>query len=65
MEALAPELARWQVDGIPVTVRNGMLDLRAGARLELRSSLPRRAGIVIVPHGVTTLSVMPDVPMVF
>lgn len=55
---------QWRVDGIPVDGTKP-LDLRAGARLELLSMAPQRVGVVVVPHGVATLSIMPETPLVF
>ena len=49
---------QWRVNG--VAVASTPRELQRGARLELSSSLPNRAGVLIVPHGITTLSSMPE-----
>lgn len=46
----------WSVDG--VRVAGTTLELKRGARLEVESSTP--VGVVAVPHGIRTLSRMPE-----
>jgi hypothetical protein len=65
MPPVDPRALAWSVNGVVVTPLGGMLTLRAGDRLELRTSFPRPVGVLVVPHGVSTMSRMPEVPIVF
>ncbi len=56
---------KWSIDGRPVPTGARTLDLAKGSSLVLISSLHNRAGILIVPVGVRTLCVGPEVPVAF
>jgi hypothetical protein len=54
---------QWRVDGRKVEGRT--LRLRKGARVELLASAPVRAGLLLVPRGVSRLCMAPAVGMEF
>jgi hypothetical protein len=49
---------RWSVNGNAIETRT--VELRAGDRLQLVTLESRKVGVLAVPHGVRTLSMMPD-----
>jgi hypothetical protein len=51
---------QWVVNGIVQPAGVSELELKRGGRLELVSSSPRSVGVFVVPHGVMTLSTMPE-----
>lgn len=62
---LAPEALQWTVDGVPQPRGTRTLLLRRGARVGLRSSLSRPAGVLVVPAGVRTLCMSTEERFVF
>lgn len=54
---------RWSVNG--VVVNGSTLDLPAGATLEVVSMSPGRIGVMAIPHGIRTLSIMPEGQVIF
>lgn len=55
----------WRVDGRPIPPGTRSLDLKKGARVELKAHAPVAAGVLLVPHGVTTLCIAPEEEMLF
>jgi hypothetical protein len=47
----------WTVDGVLQPRGRRALNLRKGSRVELVSTFPRRAGILLVPRGIGTLCI--------
>jgi hypothetical protein len=56
---------RWSVDGQVLAPGTPFLQLRKGARVELIASAPTAAGVLLVPHGITTLCLAPEGEMSF
>lgn len=60
LPALPTDALQWRVDGVeqPRGVRT--LTLRKGSRVELLATPGARAGVLLVPRGITTLCVAPE-----
>jgi hypothetical protein len=56
---------QWTVDGTALPSGTTMLQLRKGARVEVVGSGPAPAGLLLVPHGVTSLCIAPEEEIVF
>lgn len=56
---------RWSVDGRPLAAGTRSLQLPKGARVELIASAPAPAGVLLVPHGITTLCIAPGEEFLF
>ncbi|HVE71270.1 MAG TPA: hypothetical protein VNI54_07875 [Thermoanaerobaculia bacterium] len=67
LQELPPSAAslRWTVDGKPLPPGTRSLHLSRGSRVELTASAPAAAGVLLVPHGVTTLCIAPEGAMSF
>jgi hypothetical protein len=57
---LATDALRWRLDGKFLPPGTRTLELRRGSQLELHSTVREPAGVMVIPQGVTKLSVMPD-----
>jgi hypothetical protein len=55
----------WRVDGQPVASGVRMLELKKGSRVELVGRATTAAGVLLVPHGITTLCTAPEEEIVF
>jgi hypothetical protein len=55
----------WRVDGQLIAPGTRSLDLKKGARVELTAHAPSAAGVLLVPHGITTLCVAPEKEILF
>lgn len=55
---------QWRVDGVVVD-GSSTLELKKGSKVELLWLPRRRLGVMIVPHGIHTMSVMPESALVF
>jgi hypothetical protein len=55
------ERLRWVVDGVAVPDGLRTLNLQRGSRVELHASVGSRTGVMLVPHGIRMLSIMPEV----
>jgi hypothetical protein len=60
-----PEALQWTVDGVKQPNGTRALTLKAGSRVELVSTSPRRTGVLLVPHGIGTLCIAPSEERVF
>jgi hypothetical protein len=56
---------QWSVDGAAMPVGVSSLQLRKGSRVELVGSAPVATGVLLVPHGITTLASAPGEEIVF
>jgi hypothetical protein len=65
LPALPGEALQWTIDGVPQPHGVRTLTLRKGSKVELIARPERRAGILLVPHGVQTLALAPADPFVF
>lgn len=50
---------RWTVDGVMQDPAAGSLTLKRGSRVQLVSTVTKRTGVLLVPHGVGTLCLAP------
>jgi len=55
----------WTIDGQRQLPGARTLDLKKGSTLDVSSSLPRRAGVLVVPYDVHTLCAGPEQPVFF
>ncbi len=55
----------WRVDGQLVAPGVRSFDLKKGARVELTAHAPVAAGVLLVPHGITTLCIAPEEEILF
>jgi len=56
---------QWKVDGRVLPPGTRVLDLDKGSHVELIASAPAIAGVLLVPHGITTLCMAPEEEIVF
>jgi len=56
---------QWSVDGAAMPEGVPSLQLRKGSRVELVGSAPAATGVLLVPHGITTLASAPGEEIVF
>ncbi len=62
---LDPHSLQWSVDGVPQPSGTTTLVLKKASLIELRSNLPRPAGVLVVPTGTRTLCAAPEERFVF
>lgn len=66
LRKLPPNVAlEWTVDGVSQPRGIRTLTLRKGSRVELIARPGRRAGVLLVPHGIETLGLAPADPFLF
>jgi hypothetical protein len=65
LPALRADALQWRVDGVAQLPGARMLTLRKGSRVELLAAPNTRAGVLLVPHGITTLAQAPEDDFVF
>lgn len=56
---------QWKVDGRVVAAGTRVIHLRKGSLVELIGTAPVTAGVLLVPHGITTLCMAPEEEIIF
>jgi hypothetical protein len=65
LPSLPADALQWRVDGIAQPRGSRTLTLRKGSRVELLATPTARAGVLLVPRGITTLCLAPPDDFVF